>query len=802
MIEFSGFTEKANTALNSSIKTASALGHTYVGSEHILCGLLSDESGVAGHILQKQGISKEGVITKIQQSVGSGIPTNLGVSDFTPRGKRILENALTEARKENSAFVGTEHILFAMLSDEECYGSIFLREMGLDVEGSIKDCSGGKKNDPTPFTKRRMNSDGLINKYGRDLTAMAEQNKIDPVFCRENEIQRMIQTLMRRRKNNPCLIGESGVGKTAVAEGLALKIAAGDVPDMLKNKSIFMLDITSMIAGAKYRGDFEERVKSVMEEVIKDKDTILFIDEIHNIVGAGAAEGAIDAANILKPLLARGEIQLIGATTSEEYRRYIERDGALERRFQPINIEEPDEEATEKILLGLKDKYEAHHKIKISDSAIKEAVKLSVRYLNDRRLPDKAIDIIDEAAAGQRLKSFSETPAVKKLEEKLRSCREEKKKTIEAQDFEKAAELRDKEQELEGMIETEKKGSADRGENYGIVDENAVCGIVAKWSGIPLGRITSEVSKNLAGLEAELKREVIGQDKAVETVVKAVKRGRAGLKDRGRPIGSFIFLGPTGVGKTKLCKSLAKSLFGSEKALIRLDMSEFMEKHSVSKLIGSPPGYVGYEQGGRFAEEVRRKPYSVIMLDEIEKAHPDVFDLLLQILEDGVLTSADGKKVSFANTIIIMTGNIGAEEIAKNRVNMGFGDTDANSAAAERVKKELKKLFKPEFLNRVDETVIFEPLSSESMSKICRLMLDDLSKRAENAGISLSYTEKAVTGLTAMSSEKAYGARPLRRLVVSEAEDKLAELLVEGKIKRGDKAILDYNGEAKILLNN
>lgn len=797
MIEFSGFTEKANTALNSSIKTASAMGHTYVGSEHILCGLLCDESGVAGHILRKQGIDEKSVINKLQQSVGSGIPTNLGISDFTPRSKRILENALTEARKENSAFVGTEHILYAMLTDDECYGSIFLREMGVDIAGSIKDCAGGgKKESPMPFTKRRSKSDGLMNKYGRDLTAMAEQNLIDPVFCRETEIGRMIQTLLRRRKNNPCLIGESGVGKTAVAEGLALRIAAGDVPDMLKSKSIFMLDITSMIAGAKYRGDFEERVKSVMEEVIRDKDTILFIDEIHNIVGAGAAEGAIDAANILKPLLARGEIQLIGATTVDEYRRYIEKDGALERRFQPIKIEEPDEAAAEKILFGLKDKYEAHHKIKISDKAITEAVKLSVRYISDRRLPDKAIDIIDEAAAGQRLKSFAESPAVKKLEEKLKTCREEKKKTVEAQDFEKAAELRDEEQALEELIEGEKNNRTERGENYNTVDENAVCEIISKWSGIPVGKITSEVSRLLVNLEDELKKEVIGQDKAVETVVRAVKRGRVGLKSPNRPIGSFIFLGPTGVGKTQLCKSLAKALFGSEKSIIRLDMSEFMEKHSVSKLIGSPPGYVGFEQGGKFTEEVRQKPYSVVMLDEIEKAHPDVFDLLLQVLEDGVLTSADGKKVSFANTIIIMTGNVGAREITERRVNMGFGTGDERGVNEERVRSELKKLFKPEFLNRVDETVIFEPLSAETSKKICRIMLADLAHRAENAGVTLSYTEDAVKELSEKGYDKVYGARPLRRLVVSQAEDKLAQLMAEGEIKSGDKAVLDYNGEA------
>lgn len=797
MIEFSGFTEKANAALNNSIKTASAMGHTYVGSEHILCGLLFDEGAAAGHILQKQGISKENVMAKLQQSVGSGIPTNLTVSDFTPRSKRILENALTEARQEKSAFVGTEHILYAMLTDEECYGSIFLREMGADIAVSIKDCAGGKK-DGSTFSKRRAKPDGLMNKYGRDLTLMAEQNKIDPVFCRDNEINRMIQTLLRRRKNNPCLIGESGVGKTAVAEGLALKIATGDVPDMLKDKSIFMLDITSVIAGAKYRGDFEERIKSVMEEVIKDKDTILFIDEIHNIVGAGSAEGAIDAANILKPLLARGEIQLIGATTADEYRRYIERDGALERRFQPIKIEEPDEAAAEKILFGLRDKYEAHHGIKISDNAIKEAVRLSVRYINDRRLPDKAIDVIDEAAAGQRLKTFDKVPEVKKLEEQLKSCREKKKKTVEQQDFEKAASLRDEEQKIERQIEKVKKESADRGGNYNIVDENAVSEIISKWSGIPVGRITSEVSRTLSNLEKELKKEVVGQDKAIDIVVRAVKRGRSGLKASSRPIGSFIFLGPTGVGKTQLCKSLAKSLFGTEKALIRLDMSEFMEKHSVSKIIGSPPGYVGFEQGGKFIEEVRQKPYSVIMLDEIEKAHPDVFDLLLQILEDGVLTSSDGKRVSFANTIIIMTGNIGAREITEKRFNMGFGTDSADEVNKERINTELKKVFRPEFLNRVDETVVFDPLTRQDLEKICRLLLNDLTERAAGAGIELTYTDKAVEMLSEKGFDRIYGARPLRRLVMSEAEDKLASLIADGKLKEGDKALMDYSDEITV----
>lgn len=800
MIEFSGFTEKANAALNDSIKTASVMGHTYVGSEHILCGLLADTSGVAGHILSTQGISRETVLNKIEQSIGTGIPTQLGIGDFTPRSKQILENALTEARRENSAFVGTEHILYAMLTDDECYGSVFLREMGADIAGSMKDCASdnSKKTGGIAFPKRKSHADGILSKYGRDLTVLAAQNEIDPVICRDKEIQRMIQTLLRRRKNNPCLIGESGVGKTAIAEGLALNIVKGDVPDMLKDKRIFMLDIASMVAGAKYRGDFEERIKAALDEAANDKDTILFIDEIHSIVGAGSAEGAVDAANILKPLLARGEIQLIGATTAEEYRRYIEKDGALERRFQPITVEEPDENTTEQILFGLRDKYEAHHKIKISDEAIREAVRLSVRYINDRRLPDKAIDLVDEAAARQRLNAFSETPVLKQLEERLRQCRSEKSKAIETQNFESAAKLRDSEEELLLQIDTAKTDQKNRGGHYGTVDADAISEIVSQWSGIPVGRLSSDIMTSLAGLESELKKEIIGQDRAVEEVVKAVKRGRTGLKASNRPIGSFIFLGPTGVGKTQLSKSLAKALFGSEKALIRLDMSEFMEKHSVAKIIGSPPGYVGFENGGRFAEEVRRKPYSVILLDEIDKAHPDVFDLLLQILEDGILTSSDGKNVSFSNSVIIMTGNIGAREITDKRVNMGFGQDMTENRSKERVLSELKKIFKPEFLNRIDDTIVFEPLSIESAESICRLMLNDLCKRAEETGIKLSYTDEAASELVKKGYDRIYGVRPLRRTIVSEVEDKLAQALIDGTLTVGDSAVIDFDGCIKI----
>lgn len=799
MIEFSGFTEKANRALNSSILTASSMGHTYVGSEHILCGLLSDENGVAGHILSVQGINREAVMLKLRQSIGSGIPTQLGVADFTPRSKRILENALTEARRENSTFVGTEHILYAMLIDEDCYGSLFLKEMGADISVGIKECTSGKKADGKGLIKKKAITDPSMLKYGRDLTSAAESGDIDPVICRDKEIDRMIQTLMRRRKNNPCLIGEGGVGKTAVVEGLALKIAGGEVPEALKTKRIFTLDITSMIAGAKYRGDFEERVKAVMDQVIKEKDIILFIDELHNIVGAGSAEGAIDAANILKPLLARGEIQLIGATTLDEYKKYIEKDGALERRFQPIRVEEPDENAAVDILLGLKDKYEAHHRVKISDEAITEAVRLSVRYINERRLPDKAIDIIDEAAARQRLKSFTDSPIIKGFEDKLRQCQSEKTKAIESQDFEKAACLRDKEKELKAQLESAKEKNTDRGENYYTVDTEAVCSVVSEWSGVPVGRLSADTVKSLSGLEAAIGSKVIGQDKAVRDTVKAVKRGRVGLKDRNRPIGSFIFLGPTGVGKTQLCKVLAKEIFGSERALIRLDMSEFMEKHSVSKLIGSPPGYVGFEQGGRFLDEVVRKPYSVILLDEIEKAHPDVFDLLLQILEDGIITSSEGKRVSFANTILIMTGNIGARELVDKKVNIGFGQIKDDVLKNEKVKEEMKKFFKPEFLNRVDETIIFEPLSVESVEKICRIMLDELKERAKAAEVSMVYTDEAVKLLSERGFDKALGARPLRRLIVSEVEDRMAELMLEGKkrfkIECGESGEIAVEGE-------
>ena len=770
MAEFNGFTEKAGSALNLSIRTASLMGHTYVGSEHIVCGLMSDEGSVAEHILSSQGIRKDMLINKIERSIGRGIPTQLEAADFTPRSRKILENAFSLAKTENEKCAGTEHILYSLLSDPECYGNILLRDMGVDIASGMNDCISNKLSagiaSRNTFSRRKSRADSVLEKYGKDLTILAEQKEIDPVIGREDEIQRTIQILLRRRKNNPCLIGESGVGKTAIVEGLALKIVEGNVPECLKNKRIFILDITSMVAGAKYRGDFEERIKSAIDEVAQDKETILFIDEVHNIVGAGSAEGSVDAANILKPLLARSEIQVIGATTNEEYRRYIEKDSALERRFQPILVEEPDQNMTEQILFGLRERYEKHHKVIITDEAIKEAVKLSIRYIKDRRLPDKAIDIIDESAAVKHMQMYSDSSAKAAIIDKNKGF-----------------------SEMQG----------DCGKNACIVDKSDIAKVVSRWSGIPIGRISSDDISEIEGMEEEIKREVIGQDEAVEAVVKAIKRSRAGLKSPNRPIGSFIFLGPTGVGKTQLCKSLAKAMFGDEKSLIRLDMSEYKEKHSISKLIGSPPGYVGFENGGRLIEAVRKTPFSVIMLDEIEKAHPDVFDLLLQILEDGVLTSSDGRTADFKNSVVIMTGNIGAEKISENSVSMGFNKESDTKRNKSYVMSELKKYFKPEFLNRIDEIIIFEHLSIKSAQSVCRNMLDDLCRRALDTGIFVSYTDTTVEKLTSLGYNKLYGARPIRRIIVSKVEDRLAQALFDREIRNGETIVVDYKDDIEFI---
>ena len=793
MIEFSGFTEKANNALNIALRTAMDLGHTYVGSEHILCGLIGEERGAAWLALNKQGVTSEKVRKKIEQTIGCGVPTKLTLADFTPRSKRILESSLTEARSMNHSSVGTEHILKAVLKDADCYGTLILKELGANLNQLNRDCG-------TPAESKFRQEDSIrqidkksgLFRYGRDLTDMARKGLVDPVLCRDKEIEREIEVLLRRRKNNPCLIGESGVGKTAVVEGLAIKIAAGEVPEEMSRKHIFMLDLTSMLAGAKYRGDFEERIKTVLDEVKADGDIILFIDEIHSIIGAGAAEGAIDAANILKPTLARGEIQLIGATTIEEYRRFIEKDSALERRFQPITVDEPSEQATLDILFGLRGKYEKHHGVAISDEAINAAVKLSQRYITDRYLPDKAIDLIDETASRVRIKAFAPSLQIEDAEKTLRQINSQKTAAIIARNFEYAAKLRNKEKQLNELISQYRQSAA--GNVTGEVNAEDIAKTASEWTGIPLSRMSADESGKLINLERELGEKVIGQDEAVRAVARAVRRGRAGLKNPQRPIGSFIFLGPTGVGKTELCKVLAKNIFGSEEMLIRFDMSEYMEKHSAAKLIGAPPGYVGYEDGGQLTEKIKRKPYCVVLFDEIEKAHSDVFNILLQVLEDGFLTESSGRRVSFRNAVIIMTSNVGARFITEKKSALGFGSGSGNGDVNEKIMSSLKETFKPEFLNRVDETVVFRKLTKDNIKSICRNMLNELAERAERSGIALEFTEAAVERLSESGFDDAYGARPLRRAITENVEDMLSEEMLNGKLSEGDSAVIDYNG--------
>lgn len=793
MIEFSGFTEKANNALNIALRTAMDLGHTYVGSEHILCGLIGEERGAAWLALNKQGVTTDKVRKKIEQMIGCGVPTKLTLADFTPRSKRILESSLTEARSMNHSSVGTEHILKAVLKDADCYGTLILKELGANLNQLSRDCG-------TPAESKFRQEDSIrqidkksgLFRYGRDLTDMARKGLVDPVLCRDKEIEREIEVLLRRRKNNPCLIGESGVGKTAVVEGLAIKIAAGEVPEEMSRKHIFMLDLTSMLAGAKYRGDFEERIKTVLDEVKADGDIILFIDEIHSIIGAGAAEGAIDAANILKPALARGEIQLIGATTIEEYRRFIEKDSALERRFQPITVDEPSEQATLDILFGLRGKYEKHHGVAISDEAINAAVKLSQRYITDRYLPDKAIDLIDETASRVRIKAFAPSSQIDEAEKTLRQINSQKTAAIIARNFEYAAKLRNKEKQLNELISQYRQSAA--GNVTGEVNAEDIAKTASEWTGIPLSRMSADESGKLINLERELGEKVIGQDEAVRAVARAVRRGRAGLKNPQRPIGSFIFLGPTGVGKTELCKVLAKNIFGSEEMLIRFDMSEYMEKHSAAKLIGAPPGYVGYEDGGQLTEKIKRKPYCVVLFDEIEKAHSDVFNILLQVLEDGFLTESSGRRVSFRNAVIIMTSNVGARFITEKKSALGFGSDSGNGDVNEKIMSSLKETFKPEFLNRVDETVVFRKLTKDNIKSICRNMLNELAERAERSGIALGFTEAAVERLSESGFDDAYGARPLRRAITENVEDMLSEEMLNGKLSKGDTAVIDYNG--------
>lgn len=808
MYQFKGFTEKANKALNLAIESAEEMRHNYVGTEHILYGLVKEGSGVAATALNECGVTEDALREKLESINGTMSLVELTPDDFTPRTKRVLRAAVIISSKTGYTYVGTEHLLLAILSESDSYAVAFLEELGVSVErlaqavskgmqGGADDGFGGFENESAPNGSQKGGS--ALDKFGRDLTQAAKNGEIDPVIGREKEIQRVIQILSRRTKNNPVLIGEPGVGKTAVAEGLALEIAKGNVPEILKDKRVVSLDLTGMVAGAKYRGDFEERIKAAIDEVKKSKNTILFIDELHTIVGAGAAEGSADAANILKPSLARGDFQVIGATTLNEYRKYIEKDAALERRFQPVKVGEPTPEQAVQILKGLRDSYEAHHKVKITDEAINAAVTLSSRYIADRYLPDKAIDLIDEGASKVRLASLTSPDNVKELEDEIADYEKEKASAINEQDFERAARLRDEQKELQTKLDdAKKKWQEQQKGNSGEVTAEDIAKIVSEWTGIPVVQLTKEESERLLNMENVLHERVIGQSEAVTAIAKAIRRGRVGLKDPKRPVGSFIFLGPTGVGKTELCKALAEAMFGDENAMLRLDMSEYMEKHTVSKLIGSPPGYVGFEEGGQLTEKVRRKPYSVVLFDEIEKAHPDVFNMLLQILEDGRLTDSQGRTVDFKNTIIIMTSNVGARLITEKQSSLGFNSENENAEESEKkdikelVTGELRKVFRPEFLNRVDDIIVFNKLNKDEIKQIAVKMLKTLENRLDKMNIKISFTDNAISEIADKGFDENYGARPLRRAIQNEIEDQLSEQMLEGKVKDGAVVTCDF----------
>ncbi|KNY27471.1 ATP-dependent Clp protease ATP-binding subunit [Pseudobacteroides cellulosolvens] len=799
------FTEKAEKAITHSQESAMQLGHNYVGTEHLLLGLVREGTGIASRVLQSQGVTEEKVLKEIEELIGKGEQTGEQPLGFTPRTKRVLELSFKEARRMGQNYIGTEHLILGIMKEGESVAVRILIDLGVDPQKLVSEISK-MLTEEAPGSAGEPKNHGTnsntptLNQFGRDLTEMAREDKFDPVIGRDNEIERVIQILSRRTKNNPCLIGEPGVGKTAIAEGLAQKIVEGNIPEILKEKRVVTLDLSSMVAGAKYRGEFEERLKKALDEIRKAGNVILFIDEMHTIIGAGAAEGAIDASNILKPSLARGEIQVIGATTLDEYRKHVEKDAALERRFQPITVGEPTVEEAIDILKGVRDKYEAHHRVKITDEAIVAAVKFSDRYITDRFLPDKAIDLIDEAGSKVRLKSFTAPPDLKKLEEQFEKLRKEKEDSIRSQEFEKAARIRDEEQKLKSELEKAKNDWYQKSQvKTDTVTEDHIAEVVASWTGIPVKKLAEEETERLMKMEDVLHLRVIGQEEAVKAVSKAIRRGRVGLKDPKRPVGSFIFLGPTGVGKTELCKALAESLFGEENSIIRIDMSEYMEKHSVSRLVGSPPGYVGYDEGGQLTEKVRRKPYSVVLFDEVEKAHPDVFNILLQILEDGRLTDSQGRTVDFRNTVIIMTSNVGARMITEPK-RLGFASPNEEKSKnyqnmKSNVMGELKNTFKPEFLNRVDEIIVFHPLEETHIKEIVRLMIDGLTKRIQTNDIKLEVSDKAVELLANKGYDMVYGARPLRRAIQSQVEDRLAEEILEGKIKSGDNVFVDSDGE-------
>lgn len=806
MYEFRGFTQKANKALNLSIESAQNFGHDYIGTEHILLGLIKEGSGVAAAALEECGVTAEALEKEIANVDGRGIQTSLSPDSFTPRTKRVLRTAMMISARAGSSYVGTEHILLAIVSESDSYATSILRKLGVSSNAVANAVAGGLQKGSSEnqfsgmengYPQGKEEGGSALEKFGRDLTKAAKNGEIDPVIGREKEIKRVIQILSRRTKNNPVLIGEPGVGKTAVAEGLALEIANGNVPEILRDKKVVSLDLTGMIAGAKYRGDFEERIKSAIDEVKKSKDTILFIDELHTIVGAGSAEGSADAANILKPSLARGDFQVIGATTINEYRKYIEKDAALERRFQPVKVGEPTKEQAVEILKGLRDSYEAHHKVRITNEAIEAAVNLSSRYIADRYLPDKAIDLIDEGASKVKLKGLTSPPDIKSLEELIDKLEQEKASAINEQDFERAAKLRDEQKNVQSQLDTAKKEWYENRENRnGEVTPEVIAEIVSEWTGIPVVQLTKEESERLLNLEKELHERVVGQNEAVSSVAKAIRRGRVGLKDPKRPIGSFIFLGPTGVGKTELCKALAAAMFGDENAMLRIDMSEYMEKHTVSRLVGSPPGYVGFDEGGQLTEKVRRKPYSVILFDEIEKAHPDVFNILLQILDDGRLTDSQGRTVDFKNTVIIMTSNIGAKLLTEKHSSLGFTDENSENKETENTKElvlgELKKAFRPEFINRIDDIIVFDRLSKDEIKEIAVKMLAGLKKRLSDMEIEIEFTDEAVSAIADKGFDEVYGARPLRRAITSDIEDPLSEKMLDGTIKANSKVKCDF----------
>jgi ATP-dependent Clp protease ATP-binding subunit ClpC len=805
---FDRFTERAQKVMVHSQEEAIALNHNYIGTEHILLGLIREEEGIAAQVLNNRGIALDAVRQQVETAIGKGQQKIEQIMGYTPRTKTVLELSVEEARSLGHSYVGTEHLLLALIREGEGVAAQILAAMGLnfdivrqEIMELLKD--EGSKSKPGGAASKDANTPAL-NQYGIDLTEMAREGKLDPIIGREKEIERVIQILSRRTKNNPALIGDPGVGKTAIAEGLAQKIIQGNIPEIIKGKRVVTLDISSMVAGSKYRGEFEERLKNVMNEIKKSKNIILFIDEMHTIIGAGGAEGAIDASNILKPALARGEIQAIGATTLDEYKKHVEKDAALERRFQPVIVGEPSKDETLQILQGLRDKYEAHHKVKITDEAIKAAVDLSDRYIADRFLPDKAVDLVDEAASRVRIRIFTTPPDIKSLEEKLSAMEKEKSEAISLQEYERAAQLRDNMQDIKQQLERSKKNWTDKTNSKdSIVTEEDIASIVSDWTGIPVTKLADEESKRLLNLESVLHERVIGQEEAVLAVSKAIRRARVGLKDPKRPAGSFIFLGPTGVGKTELSKALAEALFGDENAVIRVDMSEYMEKHTVSKLIGSPPGYVGYEEGGQLTEKVRRKPYSVILLDEIEKAHPDVFNILLQILDDGRLTDGKGRTVDFKNTVVIMTSNVGVSTIRKQAV-LGFSiSTNEREDAYEKMKgnvlEDLKKTFRPEFLNRVDEVIVFHQLEQEHLKQIVELMLKSLLGRIKEMNINIEVTDKAKEVLVEKGYDQAYGARPLRRAIQKMVEDQLSEEMLKGDIKPGSNVLVDAEEEKLIF---